>query len=100
MNERELLMQTILQIKVDETVLHGAETYAKEKNLSISELVGDYLLSISQSASDKKVNEINSYHDLLEALDTGMDDIKNGRTFTHEEMKGHWDKRRGQNTIV
>ena len=94
-------METTLQIKIDESVLHNAENYAKKNNKSIHELLSNYLLHISKhSTQNETINEVNTYQELVEALDAGMDDIINGRINTHEEMKEHWEKKMGKNAIV
>ena len=89
-------METTLQIKIDESVLHDAEIYAKKINKSIHDILSDYLLHISKSSiQNETINEVNTYQELVEALDAGMDDITNGRIYSHEEMKVHWEKKMG-----
>ena len=63
----------------------------KKMDISISDLVGDYLCHISKySSNNYKSNVVDSYQELEEALDAGMEDIKQGRYYTHNEMKEHW----------
>ena len=94
-------METILRIKVDEAVLDGAESYAQKMNITISDLISDYLLHISKSSiNGSKINEVNSYQELVDALDAGMNDINNGRTYSHEVIKDYWAKKVGKKVNV
>ena len=47
-------MGAILTLNIDQNVIENAEIYAKHANKTISQLVEEYLLSIS---SNNKVNE-------------------------------------------
>ena len=93
-------METVVQIKVDEAILHDVENFAQKMNISISDLVGDYLLHISKYSSNNKINAVNSYQELVEALEAGVEDIKQGRFYTHDEMKVHWEKKKEKNAII
>jgi hypothetical protein len=48
-------METVLTLNIDKNVVYGAEKYAQSAHKSVSQLVEDYLLSISS----KNVVDIN-----------------------------------------
>ena len=80
-------METTIEINVDETILHNAEIYARNKNKTISDLVTDYIQSLpNQKIVGKRSNEVNSYEELVEKLDEAIDDYKNGRVVSEEVM--------------
>ena len=93
-------METVLQIKIDKTILHDVENYAEKMNISVSDLIGDYLLHISKYSLNKHVNVVRSYQELVEALEAGMEDILQGQSYTHNEMKEHWEKKIGKNASL
>ena len=80
-------MDKILQIEVDDDVYNDAENLARDINTTVTELLSDYVVHLSEKTSaTKKSNEVNTYDELVEALHKGMDDFENGRVITHEVM--------------
>ena len=84
-------METILQISVDNNVLMRAQEIAMGVDKTVPELLNDYLLSITK----KRTNEVNSYEELVAALEEGQKAIDEGRFISFDEWKKHVNKRYG-----
>ena len=93
-------METILQIKVEENVLHSAENYAKLNNKSLPDMVNDFLLSISAEQNQaKNRSEVNTYKELVSALEEGDRAIREGRVVPVEKVREKIRKYAGINDV-
>ena len=73
-------METNFHIKVDSFVLHEAEEYASSINKPLSEIVSDFLVAISIKKNRNDISsKVNSYEELVSALEESRQAIKNGR---------------------
>ena len=77
-------METMLHIPVDSAVLTNAEKYAKSINKSLSEIVSDFLISIHHV---NPKNTINTYDDLVSALEESKQAIKEGRVVPEDIVR-------------
>jgi antitoxin component of RelBE/YafQ-DinJ toxin-antitoxin module len=87
-------METILQIEVEKDVLRDAENVAEYAGFTVAELARGFVTNLASKKNvPKPSNEVNSRQELIEALEVGLDDIRNGRTrtFTHEEFLAYLD---------
>ena len=69
-------MNTILTLNIDKNVVENAEIYAKSTEKSVSQLVEDYLLSISlknRITDDKPLGEITKQLAGIIKLDTKIE---------------------------
>ena len=51
--DEEMIMNTVLTLNIDQNVIENAELYAKHSKKTLSELVEEYLLSISVNTQVK-----------------------------------------------
>ena len=74
-------METMLQVSVDSNILMRAQKIAMEIDKTVPELINEYLLSITKK---KQSNVINSYEELLAALEEGQRAFEEGRVVSEE----------------
>ena len=79
-------METLLQIKVEETVLNDAEITARRSGSTVADLTSKYVLYLAKQNYKPYTNEVNSYEELRKAIEVAEEDFAQGRIVSEKEM--------------
>jgi len=80
-------METVLQIKIEETILNDAEITAQRTGSTVVDLASKFIHHLAnQKNNSTSGNEVNSYEELKLAIEIAEDDFKHGRTISELEM--------------
>ena len=72
-----------LTLSVDEDVVNRAKRYAKDRGVSVSKVVEDYLSAVGEPTKPRKTPILDSLRGVLQGSKLGIDDYRKHLTAKH-----------------